>query len=114
MGQGLLVLKHRAEIALVEPAATRLAFPKVFGFGQRLAAGLLADDGAARDLGFMLAGLVILIRFVKYTSEHTGRSYGVTSSAEFHHGTSMAEGREWQSTAHMPLGKTAISSDSRR
>ena len=49
MGQGLLVIEHRAEIAHVEPAAARFAFPKMFGFGQRRSAGYLADDFPARD-----------------------------------------------------------------
>jgi hypothetical protein len=33
MWQGLLVLKHRAKIAHVEPSATEFAFPKMFGLG---------------------------------------------------------------------------------
>ena len=32
MGQGLLVLQHRAKIAHVEITAAQFAFPKVFGF----------------------------------------------------------------------------------
>ena len=31
MGQGLLMIKHRAEIAHVEPTAARVAFPKMIG-----------------------------------------------------------------------------------
>jgi hypothetical protein len=32
MGQRLLVLKHRAEIAHVEPTAARFTLPKMFSF----------------------------------------------------------------------------------
>jgi hypothetical protein len=49
MGQGLLVIELRAEIAHVEPAAARFAFPKVFGFSQRRSAAYLADDCAATE-----------------------------------------------------------------
>jgi hypothetical protein len=44
MRQRLLVIEHRAEIAHVEPTAACFAFPKMLGFGQRRATGLLADD----------------------------------------------------------------------
>ena len=49
MGQGLLVLQDSTEIAHIEPAAARLTFEIVLGFGQRRSTGHLADDCPARD-----------------------------------------------------------------
>ena len=43
------MIEHRAEIAHVEPTATRITFEKMLGLGDRLHAEALADDGAARD-----------------------------------------------------------------
>jgi hypothetical protein len=49
MRQRFLMVEHCAEIAHIEPAAARFAFPKMFGLAHWRSAGSLAYHPPARD-----------------------------------------------------------------